>query len=452
MHKCKNCGKEYEGNFCPECGTPCEEGKICPECGAKCDSEAKFCNTCGYNFKENISKQSNVGNRASKISVLEKAQKIHKVVEYLPVILFAAFSVALFAIFAAPVAIMPGGELLGEKIPAGSYGNMYEMYNGLYKDIPEIQGVAITIILIAAYSLLTAVALCVTTYIRHLKFKRINIFGIKNAVRLSEIIEWAACFVYILFIVLTSVIVGKISAFDSGLELISSGACVITILVLSCLFLLMHISCRLLEKLFLDKKAPELSVESQGKRYFSGAYAAKGVATPVAPQPVEKPVQYCKAVKIIKQRRAAAVVAVSIILIIQYVYLSFLYGWLSMYFKLILCTLIFILFLSSLIVVLITLFAPVKIKIERLEEIIGKDFCESDFSNQCASYSIYLNFVEQLAIYKLQLYSYLNGKTYYIKKLSKNVVWLYKNWKVIFATVLGYVLYAITVLVILLPL
>ena len=48
MVKCKDCGTEYEGEFCPECGLPAE--RICPQCGKKGESAARFCNVCGYAF------------------------------------------------------------------------------------------------------------------------------------------------------------------------------------------------------------------------------------------------------------------------------------------------------------------------------------------------------------------------------------------------------------------
>lgn len=119
MHKCLNCGKEYEGNFCPFCGAHMGEEKLCPKCGSHCSPNAKFCNNCGYAFdgaEKSVSK--NTG------SISKSTIKIHLFAEYLPCSLFLIFSVLLFGLFAAPVAIMPGGEVLGEKIPSQSYGNL----------------------------------------------------------------------------------------------------------------------------------------------------------------------------------------------------------------------------------------------------------------------------------------------------------------------------------------
>lgn len=47
MHKCVNCGKEFEGKFCPQCGTKWVDPDSCPKCGAHHDADAKFCQECG---------------------------------------------------------------------------------------------------------------------------------------------------------------------------------------------------------------------------------------------------------------------------------------------------------------------------------------------------------------------------------------------------------------------
>lgn len=52
---CKNCGKEFDGKFCPDCGTMVEEQSQqdltqCPNCGAERVDNGKFCVNCGYNF------------------------------------------------------------------------------------------------------------------------------------------------------------------------------------------------------------------------------------------------------------------------------------------------------------------------------------------------------------------------------------------------------------------
>ncbi|MDE6505283.1 MAG: leucine-rich repeat protein [Clostridia bacterium] len=53
MNKCTQCGAEFEGKFCPECGTKTqEETKICPKCKTQNSFKAKFCPNCGQAFEE----------------------------------------------------------------------------------------------------------------------------------------------------------------------------------------------------------------------------------------------------------------------------------------------------------------------------------------------------------------------------------------------------------------
>ncbi len=45
MKTCKNCGRQFEGNFCPACGTKADAS--CPNCGAALPQGAVFCQNCG---------------------------------------------------------------------------------------------------------------------------------------------------------------------------------------------------------------------------------------------------------------------------------------------------------------------------------------------------------------------------------------------------------------------
>lgn len=50
--KCMNCGQEFTGNFCPNCGTPAPKKEFCPQCGNERPAGARFCARCGHRFAE----------------------------------------------------------------------------------------------------------------------------------------------------------------------------------------------------------------------------------------------------------------------------------------------------------------------------------------------------------------------------------------------------------------
>ncbi len=47
MHICSNCGKEFDGKFCPECGEKFVDKNACPKCGSPVKPDEKFCTECG---------------------------------------------------------------------------------------------------------------------------------------------------------------------------------------------------------------------------------------------------------------------------------------------------------------------------------------------------------------------------------------------------------------------
>lgn len=49
---CKNCGKEFEGQFCPECGAKVTELQRCPVCGKEHIVDEKKCVNCGYDYSQ----------------------------------------------------------------------------------------------------------------------------------------------------------------------------------------------------------------------------------------------------------------------------------------------------------------------------------------------------------------------------------------------------------------
>lgn len=58
--KCQNCGNEFEGKFCPNCGTPAPTNtkRFCSNCGA--EMNGNFCSNCGASSSNG--NQMNTGN------------------------------------------------------------------------------------------------------------------------------------------------------------------------------------------------------------------------------------------------------------------------------------------------------------------------------------------------------------------------------------------------------
>lgn len=54
MKKCSNCGREFTGNFCPECGFAAENElwEFCTNCGTENWNGEKFCENCGASLEK----------------------------------------------------------------------------------------------------------------------------------------------------------------------------------------------------------------------------------------------------------------------------------------------------------------------------------------------------------------------------------------------------------------
>ncbi len=89
--ECKNCGTEYEGRFCPECGNECkEQGQtdcvtVCPQCGSERAGKVKFCVNCGYNYETRSSSNTATGGKINGLQSFISKRKgvIYRVYRYL---------------------------------------------------------------------------------------------------------------------------------------------------------------------------------------------------------------------------------------------------------------------------------------------------------------------------------------------------------------------------------
>lgn len=268
MHKCPQCGTEFEGKFCSNCGAKWEEEKTCPSCGAKLNGSTRFCNECGYSFVETtgntttpsgVSQNSNSQNCNSKFNIAN----IFGILKYVPIVAFALFAVLLFAFYAAPVAVMPAQEFLGEKIPSESYGNVYSMYSGILSEIPELKSAMLTLIILAIVTLIFAIVNTVINFIPGIKNKEVNLLD-KVKLPLGTLLSYVSFVFYLVFFIPGCVICGKISALDEGMEVLAAGACPTLLIVFSIIFLVLGAG-SVVARYLLNKKNPALAQIEEDK-------------------------------------------------------------------------------------------------------------------------------------------------------------------------------------------
>ncbi|MBQ7340502.1 MAG: leucine-rich repeat protein [Clostridia bacterium] len=248
MHKC-SCGTEFEGKFCPECGAKWEEDKVCPKCGAKSTGSSRFCNECGHPFvgtNQKVQKEQKTSGG--------KLQKIYGVLSSVPAFAFVLFAILLFAFYAAPVAIMPEQEFLGEKIAAESYGNVYSMYSGILGEMPELKNAMLALIIVAVASAIYGVLVCVSRFTTFGE-KRVNLG--KNEYELSKLFSFGTFLFYLVYLVTGIIICSKISALDEGMGAIAAGSCPKMLIAFSIIFALIGAGSMVARNL-LNKKIPEL--------------------------------------------------------------------------------------------------------------------------------------------------------------------------------------------------
>lgn len=312
MHRCIKCNTEFEGKFCPECGTKRQEEKTCPQCGANLNGGVRFCNECGHSFVNELSAESTDRSVTSKQTGVKKdyeplLRKIYPALNYVPLGLSILFSLLLFAFYAGAVAVMPFGNI--------SYGNAYSGANGILQNVPELSGCIAALFVFTVFSLLTSAATAVFTFAK--KYKNLIVSFKEKCFFVRELFEYASVIVYFVFLIIASVLLGKIAAMDGGTGMIKGGACPALVLSFSILFMLFGAGA-IAGRFVIGRKYPAFAEEEKKKK---DEYAAdkkalheKRIAELSDPDVLReisenKRPAACNAVTAIKWKRAAAFAA-----------------------------------------------------------------------------------------------------------------------------------------------
>ena len=242
MHKCPTCGTEFEGNFCPECGGKWEEEKKCPKCGKTLAGGVKFCPNCGYSFVS-APKASPTPAPAAARPLTAGTKKLYSFVSTFPTDLFALLSVVLMFFFLAPVAVMPGGELMGQAIPSESYGNVYEISNF---EGSSLTGSLTTLIVLAACTLFLTVLIVVFSLFSKTLYKRVSLLG--KPIFLRSLLTGIGYVLFFVLFVVSCILLGQISSEDGGFGIFTAGAAPILTLVFSLIGCVAAVICALLAR------------------------------------------------------------------------------------------------------------------------------------------------------------------------------------------------------------
>lgn len=321
MHKCLNCGAEFEGNFCPECGTKRQEDKVCPKCGKTLRPYARFCSGCGYSFtqhsaeeKTEVASEQSVGQlppygaqqnawdgvqsapseqqqppkytqpaqqyaaqppyTAQPVYIAQPtaakgsgAGKFYSFLKFIPTILLTLFGLLSLLFFLGPVAV---AKALGESEGSGS---LYSFAFGSAEDLDAVKEIAnipasgIALFVIVMMTLVAAGVALYYSFAPNKKFKTVKVG--KFAVSLGEVIAYAGMVLVFAAFIIGCVICGQVSAIDKefggfGFHY-NAGAAPVLFVVFGIIFLLIA-AAGAITKILLGKKFPQFVAAEDLKR------------------------------------------------------------------------------------------------------------------------------------------------------------------------------------------
>ena len=269
MKKCNECGKQYEGNFCPYCGAKWTEEKaterVCPDCGEKVAPGMRFCANCGYDFTGKKSSDDVKAEKKVQAAILRTANFMEAIPTMLRVgnaVLSTIFSVLLWILFALPVT-----TILEE-----SLGNLYQFMNGttelgeLIEPVKVIGWVIFLAVVALGYALYTLYA-CVT----------------ERKEEKAHTKHWILNLVFLVFHVIFFIVGCIVRSRITGYGL-AAGACANSLMICSPIFFVLSLTLTVVSFFLAAKaKAPLTPEEVAAKEAKKAALIekAKKIAKPV---------------------------------------------------------------------------------------------------------------------------------------------------------------------------
>ncbi len=206
MNKCSKCGTEFEGKFCPECGTAANAKPVCPNCGGELGENVKFCPNCGCNLASPQAAQPQV--------VINVDWR--KIIKYLPIVFFSLWAALLWAFYSAPVTLGDGFFIETVNL----YGVLKdEMMSDLYSATNALIAFAV---IADVYAVVFSVAY------------------IKGSKRLRNIFTYASFALHIAIVICAAVFGSALNTYLEGFEE-NSGNLVAVVIALTVVFAVLQI-------------------------------------------------------------------------------------------------------------------------------------------------------------------------------------------------------------------
>lgn len=281
MYKCKKCGREFEGNFCPDCGEKRPADKFCPKCGAELSEGQKFCPNCGFNHETSETPETTQTSQTTQNSEISpmtqiKLRRLYRILEDLPWLVMLLACVFLF--------------IFTSEIFSGIRISFLDEWK--YKDYSGIDGldaVAGASIAIWVSTLIAVVFYGIFKRIPSFSSKSVTVFGRKN--NIGFFVQFIAAAIILAHLIMCACGLSIIKKADEGLGILQSPV-LERGLWIDIVSFVIALACPLINEFVILRRCPQARADYEYRaavKEFSSKVPAPGIK--------EKPELYIAAVK-----------------------------------------------------------------------------------------------------------------------------------------------------------